>query len=65
MSNGNNEVLCMLAAGVILIVGFLVVEYLTRRVRYFRQLRRNTDRLVPKFGDHTFSLHTSQKMKAH
>jgi hypothetical protein len=58
--------LWVLSAAVVLIVVFLLGEYLTRRVRYFRKMRRNADRLVPNFhGEHSFSLTSGQKVNSH
>jgi len=53
MSNqvqSNELILWLLGAAVVLVLGLIVAEYLTRRVRYMWKLRRTHEQVLPRFN---------------
>ena len=52
MSNqvqSNEMILWLLGLAVVLVLGLLLAEYLTRRVRYMWKLRRTHEQVLPRF----------------
>lgn len=54
----NEIVLWLLGLAVVLVLSFLLAEYLTRRVRYMWRLRRTQQQFLPRFKDESMSFST-------
>ena len=58
MSNqvqSNEMILWLLGLAVVLVLGLLLAEYLTRRVRYMWKLRRTHEQLLPRFRNESMN----------
>ncbi|MBA4149490.1 MAG: hypothetical protein H0X66_15360 [Verrucomicrobia bacterium] len=66
MSNqaqSNEIVLWLLGLAVVLVLSFLLAEYLTRRVRYMWKLRRTQQQLLPRFKDEPMNFSSGQSAR--
>ncbi|MFN7138779.1 MAG: hypothetical protein ACK4UN_05535 [Limisphaerales bacterium] len=67
MSNqaqSNEIVLWLLGMAVVLVLSILLLEYLTRRVRYMWKLRKTHEQLLPRFSSNPGSPFSSPRQKA-